>query len=85
LASALAPDHITVNTIAPGFFPSKMTKGVLDAAGKELVEGNPSKRLGQPEDIAGLALFLSSKAGAYVTGAVIPLDGGTNAMPPSKL
>eukprot|EP01116_Phalansterium_solitarium_P004464 TRINITY_DN15489_c0_g1_i1.p1 TRINITY_DN15489_c0_g1~~TRINITY_DN15489_c0_g1_i1.p1 ORF type:complete len:289 (-),score=58.37 TRINITY_DN15489_c0_g1_i1:304-1098(-) len=85
LAIALAKDNITVNSIAPGIFPTKMTKGVLEAAEQEFVESAPLRRLGRPEDIAGLVLFLSSKAGSYVTGAVVPIDGGLNANISSKL
>jgi len=78
LARDLAPHHILVNAIAPGLFPSKMTEFVLSVPQKraELLALIPLDRPGTPEDIGGLSLFLSSRAGAYVTGAVIPLDGG---------
>jgi NAD(P)-dependent dehydrogenase (short-subunit alcohol dehydrogenase family) len=78
LARRLAGEHITVNAIAPGPFESRMMAFILDdPETRELVEQTvPLGRIGRPEDIAGLTLFLSSRAGAYVTGTVIPLDGG---------
>jgi NAD(P)-dependent dehydrogenase (short-subunit alcohol dehydrogenase family) len=78
LAKRLAPEHITVNAIAPGPFPSKMTAFVLDDADRrEVVEsGVPLGRIGRPDDVAGLVILLGSRAGAYLTGTVIPLDGG---------
>ena len=78
LAKRLASEHITVNAIAPGPFQSKMTAFMLDdEGGRELVEQRvPLARIGRPEDAAGLTIFLCSRAGSYVTGAVIPLDGG---------
>jgi NAD(P)-dependent dehydrogenase (short-subunit alcohol dehydrogenase family) len=78
LAKRLAGEHLTVNAIAPGPFESKMMAYVLDDPDtRELVEQNvPLGRIGRPDDVAGLTLFLASRAGAYVTGAVIPLDGG---------
>lgn len=79
LANELAPRHITVNAIAPGVFPSRMTKFVLqDEQSAELQRSAvPLGRLGEPQDMEGLAVFLTSIAGAYVTGNVIALDGGT--------
>lgn len=67
-----------MNAIAPGPFESKMTAFLLDdPQRREMVEQMvPLGRIGGPEDVAGLTLFLSSRAGAYLTGAVIPLDGG---------
>jgi NAD(P)-dependent dehydrogenase (short-subunit alcohol dehydrogenase family) len=78
LAKRLASEHITVNAIAPGPFESKMMAFLLDnPESREMIERSvPLGRIGRPDDAAGLALFLSSRAGAYVTGAVIPLDGG---------
>ncbi len=75
LSSDLAADGITVNAIAPGFFPSKMTAHMLPHEA-EMVKGIPRGRLGQPEDAAGTAIYLTSRASAYVTGVVLPLDGG---------
>jgi NAD(P)-dependent dehydrogenase (short-subunit alcohol dehydrogenase family) len=75
LSSDLAADGINVNAIAPGFFPSKMTAHMLPHEA-EMVKGIPRGRLGQPEDAAGTAIYLTSRASAYVTGVVLPLDGG---------
>jgi NAD(P)-dependent dehydrogenase (short-subunit alcohol dehydrogenase family) len=78
LAKRLAGEHVTVNAIAPGPFPSKMTAFMLDEpASREAVEGMvPLGRVGRGDDVAGLVIFLASRAGSYLTGAVIPLDGG---------
>jgi NAD(P)-dependent dehydrogenase (short-subunit alcohol dehydrogenase family) len=75
LGKALAGDDVTVNAIAPGFFPSKMTAFLLDHE-EEVAAGVPRGRMGEPEDIVGTVLWLASRAGAYVTGAVVPVDGG---------
>jgi len=78
LARELAPRRILVNAIAPGFFPSSMTEPYLadEERRSRVLKGIPLRRTGSAPDIAGLAIFLSSRAGAYVTGTVIPLDGG---------
>jgi len=77
LASRLAARHITVNVIAPGLYPSKMLAAPSELeAHRELVAPIPLKRLAGPADMAGAALFLASKAGSYVTAAVLPVDGG---------
>ena len=76
LASHLADRFITANAIAPGPFPSKMTAGIASAMGEKIAARTPLKRWGEPADMAGVAIYLSSRAGAYVTGAVIPVDGG---------
>ncbi|ORY71884.1 putative NADPH-dependent beta-ketoacyl reductase [Pseudomassariella vexata] len=78
LAVELGPRHITVNSICPGFFPTKMSNGLLDLTGgyEAHARENPMKRLGKPEDIAGIVVYLSSRAGAHVNGAAIELDGG---------
>jgi NAD(P)-dependent dehydrogenase (short-subunit alcohol dehydrogenase family) len=76
LAGRLATDHILVNAIAPGPFPSQMMAAMLERHGTEIKGKNPLKRLGQPEDIAGVAIFLASRASAYTTGACVPCDGG---------
>lgn len=75
LARRLAPD-VLVNAIAPGPFPSRMMRATLDQLGEQIAQANPLRRLGGPEDIAGVALFLAARASAYTTGAVIPCDGG---------
>jgi NAD(P)-dependent dehydrogenase (short-subunit alcohol dehydrogenase family) len=78
LAKRLAPEHIAVNAIAPGPFPSKMTAFMLDDTdSRTAVEAMvPLGRIGAAADLVGTATFLCSRAGAYLTGAVIPLDGG---------
>lgn len=87
LAAELAAKHITVNAIAPGVFPSRMTTFVLkDEKMAELQrKAVPLGRLGEPDDMEGLAVFLSSQAGAYITGNVIALDGGTAVKSPDIL
>ena len=76
LAKRLAGEHITVNAIAPGPFESKMMAATLENFGDSIKASIPLHRIGEPSDMAGTAIFLSSKAGAYITGAVIPVDGG---------
>jgi NAD(P)-dependent dehydrogenase (short-subunit alcohol dehydrogenase family) len=78
LAIELAPRRITVNSICPGFFPSKMSNGLLEISGgaDKIGQSNPLGRLGVPEDIAGVVVYLASRAGSYINGAAIPLDGG---------
>jgi NAD(P)-dependent dehydrogenase (short-subunit alcohol dehydrogenase family) len=76
LARELGPRHVTVNAIAPGPFESKMMAATLEAFGDAIAESAPLRRIGRPDDMAGVAIYLSSRAGAYVTGAVIPVDGG---------
>jgi NAD(P)-dependent dehydrogenase (short-subunit alcohol dehydrogenase family) len=75
LARHLAP-AITVNAIAPGPFESKMMAATLAAAGDQIAASAPMKRIGRPDDMAGVAIYLASRASTYVTGAVIPVDGG---------
>jgi NAD(P)-dependent dehydrogenase (short-subunit alcohol dehydrogenase family) len=78
LAAQLAPRSVTVNVIAPGMFKSRMLQGTLEARGEEAVlQPVPMKRFAGPPDMAGAAIFLASSAGSYVTGAVLPVDGGT--------
>ncbi len=78
LARRLASEQITVNAIAPGPFQSKMMAFMLDTPEKraEVARMVPLGRIGRPDDAAGLTVFLASRAGSYLTGAVIPLDGG---------
>ena len=78
LAIELGPRHIAVNSICPGFFPSKMSNGLMELSGgaDKLAQANPLKKLGRPEDIAGAIVYLTSRAGAHVNGAEIAIDGG---------
>ncbi|MGO9497275.1 MAG: SDR family oxidoreductase [Solirubrobacteraceae bacterium] len=78
LARRLASEQITVNAIAPGPFESKMMAFMLDTPEKraEVARMVPLGRIGRADDAAGLTVFLASRAGSFLTGAVIPLDGG---------
>jgi len=78
LAGDLASDNITVNAVIPGYFPTHMTAHMHDgdAVNPELLSHIPLRRLGRPADIAGIVVLLSSKSGSYITGALIPIDGG---------
>lgn len=73
-------DHnINVNAIAPGFFPTKMSKGLIDQGEKYILEATPLNRLGTDEDLQGAALFLATKASDYITGDILTVDGGAHA------
>jgi NAD(P)-dependent dehydrogenase (short-subunit alcohol dehydrogenase family) len=76
LARELGPRGITVNAVAPGPFESKMMAQTLRDFGDQIAASSPLGRIGRPDDMAGVALYLAGRAGAYVTGAVIPVDGG---------
>jgi NAD(P)-dependent dehydrogenase (short-subunit alcohol dehydrogenase family) len=76
LARNLGRRHITVNAIAPGPFESKMMAETLRNFGDDIARSSPLNRIGRPDDMAGAAIFLASRAGSYVTGAVLPVDGG---------
>ncbi len=76
LARRLGSDHITVNAIAPGPFESKMMAATLEQFHDEIAAQSVLGRIGRPDDIAGTAIYLASRAGAYTTGAIIPVDGG---------
>ena len=76
LAGHLAAQHIQVNAIAPGPFATQMIQFVLENNKAQLEQRIPLQRIGQAEDLVGTSLFLASKASNYITGAVIPLDGG---------
>lgn len=76
LARKLAEKRITVNAVAPGPFPSRMMRGTLERLGDRIAGMVPLGRIGRDEDMAGVAIFLASRAGAYVNAAVIPVDGG---------
>jgi len=81
LAVELAAKHITVNAVAPGPFESKMMAETLRTFGDAIRASVPLGRIGAPEDMAGIAIFLASQAGAYLTGTVIPVDGGITVRP----
>jgi NAD(P)-dependent dehydrogenase (short-subunit alcohol dehydrogenase family) len=81
LAVELAAKHITVNAIAPGPFESKMMAETLRNFGDAIRASCPLGRIGEPEDMAGVAIYLASRAGAYVTGQVIAVDGGITVRP----
>jgi NAD(P)-dependent dehydrogenase (short-subunit alcohol dehydrogenase family) len=76
LARELGPQHITVNAVAPGPFRSKMMAATLDAFGEAIAASSPLGRIGRNDDMAGIAVFLASRAGSYLTGAIVPVDGG---------
>jgi NAD(P)-dependent dehydrogenase (short-subunit alcohol dehydrogenase family) len=76
MANRLAARHITANVIAPGGFETDMLAPMMSSMGDQIVGGVPLGRIGRAEDIAGVAVMLASRAGAYVTGAIIPVDGG---------
>jgi NAD(P)-dependent dehydrogenase (short-subunit alcohol dehydrogenase family) len=78
LAVELGGQHVTTNIVAPGWFPTRLANPAIDVVGGEAAAGktNPMGRLGRPEDMAGVAVFLCSRAGAYVNGEDIAVDGG---------
>ncbi|MFW8627714.1 SDR family oxidoreductase [Deinococcus sp. ME38] len=76
LAAEMADKGVTVNSICPGYFPTKMTKGTLAYGEQSILEATPMHRLGTDQDLKGLALLLSSDASAYMTGQNIAVDGG---------
>jgi gluconate 5-dehydrogenase len=80
LAAALAEHNITVNCICPGFFPTKMSAGVLGQAGQRIIEGTPLRRVGNDQDLKGIAVLFASPASSFITGQVIAVDGGATAI-----
>ena len=80
LAAEWAQYGINVNAIAPGFFPTRMTKGLLEMLGEEAGRRAPLGRIGGPEDLKGIAALFASDAGAFITGQVIAVDGGVTAV-----
>lgn len=78
LALELGPDNINVNILAPGFFPTKMSNGLLETVGERMIKANPKQRLGEQSDIESVVLFFCAKESDYLNGVVIPIDGGAN-------
>ncbi|PCJ24779.1 MAG: 3-oxoacyl-ACP reductase [SAR86 cluster bacterium] len=78
LAVDIAHKHITVNAIAPGFFESRMTDYIFEHYKQDIEDDCPLHRVGKPEEIVGIVIYLASRAGAYTNGTVIPVDGGTS-------
>ena len=76
LAAEWGEHGITVNAICPGFFPSRMTHATLDSSGEMVRKATPTRRLGGPEDLKGLAVLLASDASRHITGEAISVDGG---------
>ncbi len=76
LAAEWGEHGITVNAICPGFFPSKMTRATMDTAGEMVRKATPTRRIGGPEDLKGLAVLLASEASRHITGEAISVDGG---------
>ena len=79
LAVEWAQHNVNVNAIAPGFFPTKMTKGVMEMMGEAVAHRAPMKRVGGPEDLKGVTALFASDACAFITGQVIAVDGGVTA------
>ncbi|MBC3884961.1 SDR family oxidoreductase [Undibacterium griseum] len=81
LAGEWGVHGINVNAIAPGFFPSKMTKGILEHLGEEkLAKESPLQRIGDDEDLKGITLLFASDAGKHITGQTLAVDGGVSAV-----
>ncbi len=80
LAGEWGEYNITVNAIAPGFFPSKMTLASLESFGKKVIERTPLGRLGDDQDLKGVALLLASDASRHITGQIIAVDGGSSSV-----
>ncbi|HEY8340920.1 MAG TPA: SDR family oxidoreductase [Egibacteraceae bacterium] len=76
VAKRLAPEHITVNALAFGIFPSRMMRFAMDREQEELLAATPLGRVGGPDDAAGPALFLASPAASWITGTILTVDGG---------
>ena len=80
LAAEWAQHDINVNAIAPGFFPTRMTRGILEMIGDEAARKAPLRRIGGPEDLKGVTALLASDACSFITGQVVAVDGGVTAV-----
>jgi NAD(P)-dependent dehydrogenase (short-subunit alcohol dehydrogenase family) len=80
LAVKWGPHGIYVNAIAPGFFPTKMSKSLIEQGGEAMLEGTPLRKFGSDHDIKGVALFLAAPASDFVSGDIVVVDGGAHAM-----
>ncbi len=80
LASEWGGYNINVNAICPGFFPTKMSEGLLDRIGETMIARTPLKRLGGDEDLMGTVVFLASEASRHITGQYVAVDGGASAI-----
>jgi len=86
LAQTLVGDHILVNAIAPGLFRTQMTEYFFSQASEgQLSAMIPAGRLGQDDDMAGVVVFLASRAGSYINGSIIPVGGGLDVLTPAGL
>jgi gluconate 5-dehydrogenase len=79
LATSWARHDVTVNAIAPGWFPTRMSGGLIEKFEERMLEGIPLHRFGNPDDLKGVVIFLASPAAAYITGQTIVVDGGATA------
>lgn len=79
LATSWAPHNINVNAIAPGWFPTRMSGGLIEKFEEEMLEDIPLHRFGNPEDLKGVVVFLASSAASYMTGQTVVVDGGATA------
>ena len=80
LAAEWGPQGVRVNAICPGFFPSKMSAGLLEVMGEKILHGTPLGRLGDDEGLKGLTLLFASDAGKHITGQLMAVDGGASAV-----
>ncbi len=81
LAGEWGPYGITVNALAPGMFPSKMTRGTLESVGQDALAARaPLRRIGDDDDLKGAALLFASAAGKFITGQILAVDGGVSAI-----
>ncbi len=79
LATSWAPHGITVNAIAPGWFPTRMSGALIEKFEEKMLDGIPLRRFGNPEDLKGVVVFLASPAASYITGQTVVVDGGATA------